>query len=86
MLGVGDLERRTRLSHKTIWLARTGRPVGLGAARKIAKALRVSLRSLLATPDTPAPSDAKEPGCGDPLGEFLGGDGGMNERAERELV
>ncbi len=47
LLTVGGLQVRTRLSQKTVWLARTGKPVGLAAAKKLAKALRVPLRRLL---------------------------------------
>jgi len=51
LLTVGDLQRRARLSQKTVWLARTGRPIGLVSARAIARALHVHLVSLVAIAD-----------------------------------
>jgi hypothetical protein len=49
-----DLAQRAKLSRQTTWCARTGRAIGVHAARRIARALGVSLRSLLAS-DTDAP-------------------------------
>ena len=48
LLTVGELVRRSGTSVKLVWRARTGRPVSVPKARAIAKALSVSLRSLLA--------------------------------------
>jgi hypothetical protein len=43
-----DLAKRAGLSKQTIWCARTGRPVGVNAARRITRVLGLGLRALAA--------------------------------------
>lgn len=59
LLTVSELQWRARVSHKTLWLARTGQPIGLVSAKKVARALRVPLRTLIAS--EPWPDDKAQP-------------------------
>jgi len=51
LMGISELTRLTRVSERTIFGARAGRPVSFAVAKAIARALRVELRLLL--PDVP---------------------------------
>ncbi len=53
-LGRGDLGARAGCSRATIWLAATGRPIGVATVRKIARALGVRLQDLIVAGDEAA--------------------------------
>ncbi|UCG88209.1 MAG: helix-turn-helix transcriptional regulator [Gemmatimonadota bacterium] len=50
LLTLSELQKRAGIGVKTLWMARTGRAVGLGTAKAIARALRVPARSLVREP------------------------------------
>lgn len=48
LLTVRDLQRQTRCSSRTLWLARRGEPVSFGLVRRLARVLGVKPESLVA--------------------------------------
>ena len=52
-----ELEQRSRLSHMTIWRACNGQVISLASAKPVARALGVSVGSLLAPPAHDRPNE-----------------------------
>jgi len=71
-----ELQERSGLSHFTTWKACNARPISLHSAKKIAKALRCSLRTLLANQgDAAGKQDrAAGPGVDTYIGRVAEGD------------
>ena len=59
-LSVSELAQRAGVCTKTLWLARNEKPIGLPSAKKIARALRVSLASLRADVASPKARGAEQ--------------------------
>jgi transcriptional regulator with XRE-family HTH domain len=57
LLTIGELAERASCSVRTLRSARTGRPIGLPTAKRIARALGVGIRSLLAETTATQPGD-----------------------------